>query len=339
MADDGSMTAPLEITFGDDCHVHDIALHPGRNIGAAALIDGAVHVFGYEPGRSAATLHTARHHKDACRSVAFTACGSGLVTGSKDRSLGFVDMESGVVVHHEANAHNAAVNVVAAYGTNLFAAGDDEGDLSLWDVRTSWRSPALSWKQDENADYISDMCPVVDRHHMLVTCADGTLGVWDVRGKGSLFAMSDDVEDELLSVQVIKSGNKVVCGTQDGMVLIWSYGDFGDYDERFPGHPESIESMVVVDADTICTASSDGLIRVVQIHPNKLLGVVGRYEFPVECIRLSHDRQWIASSSHDGAVKFWEAGFLFEADDDDDVDMDVDADTPRPGNGFFAGLD
>ncbi|KAK9688494.1 WD domain repeat-containing protein 55 [Basidiobolus ranarum] len=83
--------------------------------------------------------------------------------------------------------------------------------------------------------------------------------------------------------------------------------------------------MVKINEDIICTGSSDGLIRVVQIHPNKLLGVVGEHDdFPVEQIRLSHDNQYMGSCAHDQTVKFWNIGYLFDEDDDDEEEIEAE---------------
>ena len=39
------------------------------------------------------------------------------------------------------------------------------------------------------------------------------------------------------------------------------------------------------------TGSQDGLIRIISILPNSMLGVVGEHgDFPVETLALSHDR-------------------------------------------------
>ncbi len=60
---------------------------------------------------------------------------------------------------------------------------------------------------------------------------------------------------------------------------------------RFPGHPESVDALIVWDDSTLLTGSSDGMIRVVNILPNKLLGVVGAHEdMPIESLALSYDR-------------------------------------------------
>ncbi len=57
------------------------------------------------------------------------------------------------------------------------------------------------------------------------------------------------------------------------------------------GHPSSVDALVAFDEDTVLTGSQDGLIRVISILPNRMLGVVGEHgDFPVEALALSHDR-------------------------------------------------
>jgi hypothetical protein len=58
-----------------------------------------------------------------------------------------------------------------------------------------------------------------------------------------------------------QNGTKVVCGSQEGVLDIYTWGQWGDISDRFPGHPSSIDSLVAVSEELILTASSDGLIR------------------------------------------------------------------------------
>jgi len=73
------------------------------------------------------------------------------------------------------------------------------------------------------------------------------------------------------------------------------------------------------DEDTIITASSDGLLRLVQIHPNALLGVIANHYdgFPVEGVGLSRDFGVMATFSHDSCVRLWDTSILMDGDDDD----------------------
>ena len=81
---------------------------------------------------------------------------------------------------------------------------------------------------------------------------------------------------------MVKRGEFVCAGTQEGVVNIYRWDDEEEITDRITGHPESIDGMLKVDEDTICTGSDDGVLRVVQVMPNLFLGVVDMHEFPVE---------------------------------------------------------
>jgi hypothetical protein len=98
-----------------------------------------------------------------------------------------------------------------------------------------------------------------------------------------LEARSENAEDELLSVVTVKQGRKIVCGSQGGVLSIYSWGAWNDCSDRFPGHPASVDALVRLDEDTLITGSSDGLLRIVSILPNKMLGVLGEHaDYPIE---------------------------------------------------------
>jgi len=138
-----------------------------------------------------------------------------------------------------------------------------------------------------------------------------------------IIGQSDDVEDELLSIQIMKGGKKVVCGTNEGCLSIWSWGKWGDMSDRMTGHPKSVDALLKIDEDTVLTGSIDGILRLVQIHPNKLIGVLGDHDgFPVEDIQFSSDKQLIGSISHDNLIRLWDASIL--KDDDSDIDEELD---------------
>jgi WD repeat-containing protein 55 len=52
-----------------------------------------------------------------------------------------------------------------------------------------------------------------------------------------------------------------VCGSQNGVLNVFEWGDWDDIVERFPGHPQSVDALVAIDDDTLVTGSSDGLLR------------------------------------------------------------------------------
>lgn len=82
-----------------------------------------------------------------------------------------------------------------------------------------------------------------------------------------------------------------------------------------------MDALVSYDEDVVITGASDGIIRILNILPNKLVGIVGNHEdFPVERLSLSSDKLTLASASHDDTVKLWDLAALQDDADDDDND-------------------
>ena len=222
-------------------------------------------------------------------------------------------------------AHKAPVNVVRAFAGHMLATGDDNGHVKLWDARVPGAEAAAVTFSDHE-DVITDMCVDVGRATLLTASGDGRLGVLDLR-KPKLAGLTEQQDDELLSLAVIKGGATVLAGSQDGVLLSYTWGKwaFKEGDDatygpdKFRGHPQSIDALLAVDADTVVTGSSDGIIRLVTVAPNKLVGVLGEHsEDPIERLAWDRARRLLASASHDNTVKFWDVGYLFDEDDGDD---------------------
>lgn len=96
-----------------------------------------------------------------------------------------------------------------------------------------------------------------------------------------------------------------------------------------PRHPHSIDTLCTLPSSypssdsTILTGSSDGIIRVVQLLPTKLLGIVTDHgDFPVERIVIDHagEGHWVGSVGHEDVIKLTDLKDIFEDEDVDDVE-------------------
>lgn len=305
-----------------DSQVFDIDFHPQADIVAVGCIDGIVKVYKYSEETNTQILEL-NYHQEAVRALMFAPDGQTLYTASADKSIRAFDT-LGKVTWAEMRAHDHPVNRLHELSGNVFVSGDDHGCIKIWDTR---QHRCLS-EFKEHTDYISGFATDLAQDHLLATGGDGRLSAYDLR-KNTLVGKSDELDDELLSIAVIKNGRKVVCGSQDGVLVIFSWGTWGDMSDRFPGHPDSVEALLKVDEDTILTGSSDGIIRVVQMHPNKLLGLIGDHEdLPVENLKFSRDKKIVGSVSHTNKVHFWDVGFLFEEDEEGDEANEREVKTP-----------
>lgn len=247
-------------------------------------------------------------HEDSCRTVLFLDAMESLVSGSADCSLRISDRNTGKEKRRVQGAHESGIGKMAQVDAYTFVTGDEDGLIKLWDVREKEAVRQL----EGHTDFISDFLWVRNPKRLLSTSGDGTLGVYDLR-KGKEIARSENQEDELLSVVLMKQGKKVLCGTQSGMINIFTWGYFKDMNDRLAGHPESVDALIKFDEDTILTGSSDGIIRIVQVLPNQILGVVGEHiDYPIERLSITSDRMVLASTSHDKSIKLWDLSYLHE---------------------------
>lgn len=112
----------------------------------------------------------------------------------------------------------------------------------------------------EHDDFISDFDFDANSKTLVASSGQGTISIYDIR-KSKMVAMSANQDDELLSICIVKDRRKVVVGSQEGVLNIYSWGDWGDCTDRFIGHPNSIDTICKIDEDTVATGSSDGIIR------------------------------------------------------------------------------
>ncbi|KAJ2489699.1 WD domain repeat-containing protein 55 [Coemansia sp. RSA 2050] len=317
---DDNAVRPKSLKFKEP--VIDVAFSPTSDLVASSLITG--HIFIHQYSLSGNTRqHRLKPHRKSCRSLCFSGDGLSLYTASKDKSWQSLDVATGAELTRVEEAHDKAINIVKYVNEQIVATGDESGGVKLWDIRQN--RPAFTFK--EHVDYISDMVFNTDKRHLLATSGDGCLSVYDVR-KSKPFHVSENQDDELLSVAIMRGGKKVVVGETDGVLGIFTYGQFDDVTDRFPGHPQSIDSICKLTEDMCVTGSSDGLLRIVQLFPHRLVGVAGDHKsLPVEKVVLSYDQQWLASCSHDHTVHFWDIGYIFNdnaSDEDEDENPNGD---------------
>ncbi|KAG0045937.1 WD domain repeat-containing protein 55 [Gryganskiella cystojenkinii] len=310
--------------------VFDFDFHPTEDIIATGLITGHIECVRYKPGvGNNESLWNVRPSKKSCRGLAFSHDGAGLFTVAKDGAIGALDVNTGSVLIKKPDAHDHPINTVKLLTENILATGDDSGIIKLWDVRTGSETMEYS----EHDDFISGLDFDPTSKIMVASSGQGTISIYDIR-KPKMLAMSANQDDELLSICIVKDTRKVLVGSQDGILNIYSWGDWGDCTDRIVGHPSSIDTICKIDEDTVATGSSDGIIRIIDILPNKFQGIVGEHEdYPIECIKMSRDKTYLASCSHDDTVRFWDVRYLTSdretVEDDSEEAQEVTGDNEK----------
>lgn len=280
-----------------------LAFHPTRDLLAAGDVDGDVFVFSYscQEGETK-ELWSSGHHLKSCRAVVFSEDGQKLVTVSKDKAIHILDVEQGQLERRISKAHGAPINSLLLVDENVLVTGDDTGGIRLWDQRRE--GPLMDMRQHE--EYIADMALDPAKKLLLTASGDGCLGVFNIKRR-RFELLSEPQSGDLTSVTLMKYGKKVACGSSEGTIYLFNWNGFGATSDRFSLRAESIDCMVSVTENLLCTGSTDGIIRAVNILPNRVVGTVGQHAGqPVEELALSHCGHFLASSGHDQHLKFWD---------------------------------
>ncbi|CAA2972869.1 WD repeat-containing 55 [Olea europaea subsp. europaea] len=318
----------------------DLDFHPSNNLVAAGLITGQLLLYRFAAESQPQRLLEVSAHTESCRALRFISEGRAIVTGSPDCSILATDIETGSEIVRLENSHGAAVNRIINLTESTIASGDDNGCIKVWDTRQ--RSCCNTFNAHE--EYISDMTFASDSMKLLGTSGDGTLSVCNLRSN-KVQTRSEFSEDELLSVVIMKNGRKVICGTQTGTLLLYSWGFFKDCSDRFVDlSPNSVDALLKLDEDRVIAGSENGIISLIGILPNRIIQPIAEHsEYPVERLAFSHDRKFLGSISHDQTLKLWDMEDLLQgsvrnnsavADSDSDSDeMEVDDGMQKPSKG------
>jgi len=296
---------PEDIQF--DAIVNTLAFHPKQDIIAAGDIDGDIYLYSYSCTEGETKeLWSSGHHLKSCRKVAFTQDGCHLYSVAKDKSVHIMDVEAGKLVKRITKAHSVPISTLLLVDENVVATGDDGGTLKVWDMRKG--TAIMDMKHHE--DFISEIAVDNAKKILLTSSGDTTMGVFNIKRRR--FELVSEIQSgDLLTVSIVKRGRKVVCGSSDGTIYIFNWDGFGATSDRFFVQAESLDCIVPITDSLVCTASMDGVIRAINILPNRVVGCVGQHKGePIEELARSRDNHFLASSAHDQLVKFWDISKL-----------------------------
>lgn len=116
---------------------------------------------------------------------------------------------------------------------------------------------------------------------------------------------SEPYEEELTCMGLYRNDSKLIVGTSKGRMYSFNWGEFGYHSDMFPGMKTPINVMLPLTNRIGCVAGEEGILRAAHISPFRNLGVVGQHSLPVESMDINHTGEFIASSSHNNDIRFW----------------------------------
>lgn len=114
---------------------------------------------------------------------------------------------------------NTSINCMDISGDGRWLAiGRERGDAVIWDLKDKRVNRIISGHQSA----ITDIEFSPDNEHLLTTSRDGTARIWFMSDRRKLPIILDDHFDWVLSGCFDPSGKKVITGSKDEFIRVWS---------------------------------------------------------------------------------------------------------------------
>ncbi|KAJ7613307.1 WD40-repeat-containing domain protein [Mycena polygramma] len=246
-------------------------------------------------------------HTQHVHSVAYSADGKYIVSGSRDSTIWIWDAESGEQVGGPLEGHTDWVQSVAfSPDGKHIVSGSNDKSVRIWD--------AVSGKQlgdplIGHTAWVNSVAFSPNGKHIVSGSRDNTLRIWNAMSGKQLGGPLEGHSYGVNSVAFSPDGKHIVSGSRDNTLRIWNAVSGKQLGGPLEGHTDSVQSVAFSpDGRHIVSSSDDNTLRIWDTVSGKQLGdPLEGHTDSVQAVAFSPDGKCIVSGSQDKSVRIWNA--------------------------------
>lgn len=294
---------PVSQTFTADNWVVSVAFSPVQANLLAIGVEDDVILWDTTKNEEVTTLSG---HEADIFSLAFSADGQTLASGSEDRTIRLWDVATGRLKDRPLTGHHSWVRTVAFSREGVLASGSDDDVIILWDVTTNQR---LGQILAEHPAAVRSLAISPDGQTWVSGSSNGQITFWDADTRQPLGPPLEEHSKWVNTLSFNADGTVLASGSDDGTLVLWNVAKMQPL-YHLSGEGESIISAAFNPQDKAVLASGDTSNKVIlwnfagaQPISTTLKG--GHTDW-VRSVAFSPDGRILASASDDQTVILWD---------------------------------
>lgn len=250
-------------------------------------------------------LHTLHGHSKPVTSVAFSANGQILATGSDDKTIKLWNQDYKEI--YTLVGHQHVVKSVAFHPNGeIIASGSWDKTVRLWDVITGKEVNVLTGHKLQ----VSAVTFSADGKYLASASFDRTVRLWKNGADSLSYSLSNILSSHTWAVTAVAfspDGKILATGSDDNTIKLWNVNT-GEEFATLTGHSWSITALVFSsDGILLISVSKDKTVKLWQVsNTEEVTTLLGHTDSVTSVAIANSDTRIIASGSKDKTIKVWE---------------------------------
>ncbi|KAG1725679.1 WD40-repeat-containing domain protein [Suillus lakei] len=248
-----------------------------------------------------------QQRKNKVWAVAFFKDGRRVVTGSHDKTLRILNVQTGEMVGGPFIGHTDQVRSVAVSPNNRrIASGGGDATVIIWDVKSKQIifNPLV-----KHTEKVNSVCFSPDGKEVASGSHDSTIVVWNADNGAVLATLDSQYHRQTVhvwSVSFSPDGLKLASGSSDHFIRVWRAVN-AECLLKINAGQWSIRSVVwSPDGHQLVSGSFDNTAKFWNSSNGEEIGqpCIGHTRW-ITCLAISSDNSFIATASDDSTVRLW----------------------------------
>ncbi|KAL2829876.1 putative wd40 protein [Aspergillus pseudoustus] len=249
-----------------------------------------------------AELQTLEGHSKSVTSMAFSADGLMMASGSDDKTIKLWDAKTGSQIRTLKGHSNRVSSVAFSADGLIVASGSYDKMIKLWDAKTGSRIRTLKG----HSDWVMSVAFSGDGLTVASGSNDNTIKLWDAK-TGSRIRTLKGHSNRVSSVAFSADGLIVASGSYDKMIKLWD-AKTGSQIRTLKGHSNRVTSVAFsADGLIVASGSEDSMVKLWDTKTGSQIRTLKGHSDVVTSVAFSADGLIVASGSEDSTIKLWDA--------------------------------